>query len=99
MKGKDGGRELTNIFEIALHQEYRKLQLGEPDKKLRKAIEKASRKVTSEVKRVMKDQQKLEAKRRKLELKKLRSKKATGGTSLTAKPVKRQNQFVENILT
>ena len=100
MKVKDDRRDLTNIFEIALHQEYRKLQLGEPDKKLRKTIEKASKKVTSEVKRLMKEQQKLDAKRRKAELKRLRNTKATGGRSRTGAPkaTKRQNEIVENIL-
>jgi hypothetical protein len=67
--------ELTNSFEIALHQTFRKLQVGEPDQKIRKAIDKASRKVTVEVKRFMKERAKLEEKRRKKELKKLREQK------------------------
>jgi hypothetical protein len=102
MKGKELRRELTNIFEIALHQEFRKLQLGEPDSKVRKAIDKASKKVTSEVKRFMKEQQKLEEKRRKQELKKMRkedTKKVSGkaATTKTRRSV-RQSDIVENIL-
>ena len=102
MKGKELRRELTNIFEIALHQEFRKLQLGEPDGKIKKAIDKASRKVTDEVKRFMKEKQKVEDKRRKLELKKLRKGEAkkTSGTNPPAKPRRtvRQNDIVDNIL-
>ena len=103
MKGKEIRRELTNIFEIALHQEFRKLQLGEPDKKIRKAIDKASKKVTFEVKRFMKEQQKAEDKRKKLELKKMRKgggKIAAGKTPSTRKTKvsRKQNDIVEDIL-
>lgn len=102
MKGKELRRELTNIFEIALHQEFRKLQLGEPDTKIRKAIDKASKKVTDEVKRFMKEKQKLEDKRRKQELKKMRKGdvKKTSGKNSPVKPRRtvRQNDIVDNIL-
>jgi hypothetical protein len=101
MKAKEVRRELTNIFEIALHQEFLKLQLGEPDKKIRKTIDKASKKVTSEVKRFMKEKQKLEAKRRKQELKKLRQKPKKSGASTSGtkpKASKRQTEIVEDIV-
>lgn len=101
MKGKELRRELTNVFEIALHQAFAKLQLGEPDTKIGKAIDKASRKVTDEVKRFMKERQKQEEKRRKLELKKLR-KEGAEKPSAKGSPVKqrrvRQTDIVDNIL-
>ena len=103
MKGKEIRRELTNIFEIALHQEFRKLELGEPDKKILKAIDKASRKVTFEVKRLMKEKHKLEEKRKKQELKKLRKQgaKSSGRKTNASKKIKatrRQSDIVENIV-
>ena len=98
MKAKEVRRELTNIFEIALHQEFRKLQLGEPDKKVRKAIDKASKKVTSEVKRFMKEKQKVEEKRKKLELKKMRQ-GAKNKKGSSRKPTTRpQTEIVEDIM-
>ena len=68
--------ESANAFEMALHQEFRKLQLGAPDKKLRKAISKASKKISAEVKRLRKDLYKKEEKRKKRELKRLQKKQS-----------------------
>jgi hypothetical protein len=98
MKAKEIRRELTNIFEIALHQEFQKLQLGEPDKKVRKAIDKASKKVTSEVKRLMKEKQKAEDKRKKLELKKMRQSAKSGKGPSQKSTTRRQTDIVEDIM-
>jgi hypothetical protein len=100
MKSKGTRQRLTNVFEIALHQEFRKLELGEPDKKVRKAIDKATKLITSEVKRFMKDVQKEETKARNRELKKLRTEQTSEKTTGKVKVgrIKQDREIVDDIV-
>ena len=92
---------ITNIFEVALHQEFEKSQLGEPDKKMRKVIEKASEKVTAEVKRVMKSIRKAEEKQiaaAKRKEKKEKNRVAKGKAGKKKSTADGQHEMVENIV-
>ena len=92
---------ITNIFEVALHQEFEKLQLGEPDKKMRKVIEKASEKVTVEVKRVMRSIRKAEEKQiaaAKRKEKKEKNRVAKGKAGKKKSTAGGQHEMVENIV-
>jgi hypothetical protein len=102
MKDRKMNPEITNVFEVALHEAFRKLQIGEPNKKIRKAIDKATKKITSEVKDYMKDLRKKEEKRVKDELKKLRKSKAKKGKNgvTNRQPAQRNtdHEIVQNIV-
>jgi hypothetical protein len=101
MKEKKMNPEITNVFEVALHEAFRKLQMGEPSKKIRRAIDKATKKITSEVKDYMKDLRKKEEKRIKGELKKLRkSRTKTKNGVASRQPAQRKtdHEIVQNIV-
>jgi hypothetical protein len=48
---KQPARNVTNVFEIALHETYKKLGLGEPEKNVVEVFEQASVQITAEVKK------------------------------------------------
>jgi hypothetical protein len=68
-------KQIKHEFEVAIHEAFRKLLLGEPDKKLRKVISKSARRVATDIKRYLKDQRKNEKKREREAVRKVRMKR------------------------